>query len=133
MKGRKTHCVPLTGRMIKLLKALPRDGGDLVFIGSKAGKVLGKMALPNVIDAMGHDVTVHGFRASFKTWATEQTSYPSEVIEFCLAHVVGGTSEQVYWRGDMIERRRTLMDAWSAYVGTVRGAANIVTPLRKAG
>jgi integrase len=137
MKGRKSHAVPLTGRMIKLLKSLPREGGDdsLVFIGIKAGKPLGKMTLPKLIDAMGHDVTVHGFRASFRTWAGEMTSFPREAIEFSLAHVVGTDSEQAYWRGDMIEKRRKLMEAWSTFVGSppVRKSGT-VTPIRaKAG
>jgi integrase len=136
MKGRKSHAVPLTGRMLKLLKSLPREGGDdsLVFIGAKAGKPLGKMTLPKLIDAMGHDVTVHGFRASFRTWAGEMTSFPREAIEFSLAHVVGTDSEQAYWRGDMIERRRKLMEAWSTFVGSppVRKSGS-VTPIRRAG
>jgi integrase len=132
------HRVPLTGRMIKLLKALPREGGDdgladgLVFIGSKANTPLGKMIMPKLVDAMKYDVTIHGFRASFKTWATEQTSYPREIIEFCLAHVVGPDSEQAYLRSDVLEKRRHLMEAWSTFVSTPRKiGVKQATPIRK--
>jgi integrase len=134
MKGRKTHVVPLTSRMITLLKSLPHEGGadSLVFIGTKAGQPLGKMTMPALVDAMGHDVTVHGMRASFKTWATEQTSFASEAIEFSLAHRVGSAAEQAYWRGDMIEKRRQLMEAWAAFIATPRKAGTVL-PIRKAG
>jgi integrase len=120
MKGRKPHVVPLTERMLVLLKALPREPGDdgLVFISSRSNAPLGKMTVPKLVDAMGYDVTVHGFRATFRTWAGEQTSFAREVIEFCLAHVVGDASERAYWRGDMIEKRRRLMEEWNKFVST---------------
>jgi integrase len=135
MKGRKKHLIPLTPRMLKLLASLPgRDLVDdsLVFVGTKTGQPLGKMTLPQLVDAMGHDVTIHGMRASFKTWAGEQTSFAREAIEFSLAHVVGSDSEQAYWRGDMIQKRRQLMEAWSVFVGTpvARKAGGNVTAMR---
>ena len=127
------HRVPLTGRMIKLLKSLPRESDDgLVFVGHKANTLIGKMVLPDLIDAMGYDATVHGMRASFKSWASEQTAYPSEIIEFSLAHVVGSASEQAYQRSDVLEKRRLLMEQWSTFVTTPRKAGS-VTPIRKAG
>jgi integrase len=135
MKRRKIHRVPLTSRMVALLKALPRESNDgLVFVGSKGNAVIGKMTLPQLVDAMGHDTTIHGMRASFKSWASEQTSYPNEVIEFSLAHVVGSAAEQAYQRSDILEKRRSLMEAWSAFVGTPRKTGNNVTSIRaKAG
>jgi integrase len=138
MKKRKDkpHRVPLNSRMVALLEALPRESDKgLVFVGSKANTVIGKMTLPQLVDAMGHDVTIHGMRASFKSWASEQTSYPSEVIEFSLAHVVGSAAEQAYMRSDILEKRRLLMEAWSTFVGTPqRKTGNNVTPIRaKAG
>jgi integrase len=128
------HRVPLTNQTIKLLKALPRESDDgLVFVGHKANTLIGKMVLPKLVDAMGHDATVHGFRASFKSWASEQTAYPSEIIEFSLAHVVGSASEQAYMRSDVLEKRRLLMEAWSTFVTTPQKAGS-VTPIRaKAG
>jgi integrase len=134
MKTRKAHRVPLTGRMIKLLG--PKgDDDSLVFVGTKANKPLGKMVLPNLVDAMKHDVTVHGFRASFKSWATEQTSYPDSMIEFSLAHAVGTETEQAYQRSDMVEKRRQLMEQWSTFISTPRKiGVKETTPIRaKAG
>ena len=137
MKSRKEHRVPLTGRMIKFLKSLPREGGDdsLVFVGSKLNTPLGKMTLPKLVDVMKYDVTIHGFRSSFKTWATEQTSYPDSLIEFCLAHAVGNETERAYQRSDMVEKRRQLMEQWSAFVSTPRKiGVKEATPIRaKAG
>jgi integrase len=135
MKARKPHRVPLTRPMIKLLKSLPHEGDDnsLVFIGTKANTPIGKMTLPKLVDAMKYDVTIHGFRASFKSWATEQTSYPDSMIEFSLAHAVGSATEQAYQRSDMVEKRRQLMEQWSTFISTPRKIGT-VTPIRgKAG
>jgi integrase len=60
-------------------------------------------------------VTVHGFRSSFRDWAGNVSSFPREVIESALAHVIGDKAEQAYWRSDALEKRRKLMDAWAAY------------------
>jgi integrase len=134
MKARKPHRVPLTGRMVKLLKALPREqGNDLVFIGTRKGGPLSKMTLPTLIEAMGHAVTTHGFRATFRTWAAEQTSYPREIIEMCLAHATGTVVELSYQRSDVLEKRRQLMEQWGAFVATPRGKTGTVTPIRKRG
>jgi integrase len=137
MKARKPHRVPLTTRMLKLLKALPREGGNdsLVFVGIKANKPLNKMVLPKLVESMGHDTTVHGFRATFRTWAAEQTSYPREIIEQCLAHATGTAVELSYQRSDVLEKRRQLMEAWSTFVGTRRSKwrTGTVTPIRKGG
>lgn len=135
MKGRKEHRVPLTGRMIELLKALPREAGnDLVFIGSKTGKRIDKMVLPKLLHAMGHAATIHGFRASFRTWAAESTAFPREVIEAALAHKTGTAVELAYQRSDVLEKRRQLMEAWSEFVATPdRKSGGNVTPIRKGG
>jgi integrase len=63
-------------------------------------------------------LTGHGFRATFKTWATERTNFPREVIEAALAHVAGDKIEAAYQRGDLFDKRRRLMTAWSEYCGT---------------
>jgi integrase len=134
MKGRREHRVPLTGRMLKLLKSLPREGGDdgLIFIGSKANAPLGKMILPKLVDAMGHAVTIHGFRASFRTWAAETTAFPREIIEGALAHATGTVVELSYQRSDMLEKRRQLMEQWSTFVASPsRKTGNNVTLMRK--
>ena len=81
---------------------------------------------------MGHSVTVHGFRASFRTWAGERTNFPRELIEVSLAHAVGDETEQAYARGDMLARRRQLMEAWSKYCSKPDTANGVVVPLRGA-
>jgi len=62
-----------------------------------------------------NDLTAHGFRATFKTWASERTSFQNEIVEAAMAHVVGSKVEQAYRRGDMFEKRRRLMDAWAQF------------------
>jgi integrase len=64
---------------------------------------------------MGRDVTVHGFRSTFKDWASERTNFPNEVSEAALAHAVGDKVEAAYRRGDMFEKRRRLMEAWAEF------------------
>jgi integrase len=64
------------------------------------------------------DLTAHGFRATFKTWASERTSFQNEIIETALAHAIGGKVEQAYMRGDMFEKRRRLMQQWAAFCAT---------------
>jgi integrase len=133
MKTRKLHRVPLTDRMIEILKALPREGGDngLVFIGSKANAPLAKNTLSKLVGTMGADCTVHGFRSSFRTWSAESTAFPREIIEAALAHATGNAVELAYQRSDVIEKRRKLMEQWSSFVTTPRQDDVTVTPIRR--
>jgi hypothetical protein len=78
------------------------------------------------------DLTAHGFRATFKTWASERTAFQNETVEVALAHVVGSKVEQAYRRGDLFAKRRGLMDAWAAFCATASGTAEVV-PLRSRG
>jgi integrase len=89
------------------------------------------MVLVKLLRRMGHAVTAHGFRATFKTWASERTNFPREIIEAALAHVIGDAAEQAYARGDMLARRRQLMESWSDYCGQPDGADGVVVPLRQ--
>jgi len=77
------------------------------------------------------DVTVHGFRSAFRDWAGNETHFPREVAEAALAHVVGDKAEQAYRRGDALEKRRALMEAWANFIEP-RSGSNVVK-LRKAG
>jgi integrase len=81
---------------------------------------------------MGHDVTIHGFRSSFRTWCADSTAYPREVIEAALAHKTGTTIELSYQRSDVLEKRRQLMEQWSTFVATPFRSGT-VTPIRKGG
>jgi integrase len=117
MKMRKEHRVPLTVEAVALLRGLPREGDDgFVFVGVQAGKGLGHSTLQGVLKRMGRtDITVHGFRSSFRDFAGEETEFTDDVGEAALAHVKGKT-ERAYQRGDLLDKRRQLMEAWAAYL-----------------
>jgi integrase len=116
MKGRRLHRVPLTEPMLAILEIVSADRrNEFVFPGA-TGPHLNDTALDNVLRRMKVDVTVHGFRATFRTWTEEQTSTPRAIAEVALAHRVGDATEQSYQRGDLLERRRELMEHWAAYV-----------------
>jgi integrase len=76
-------------------------------------------------------MTVHGFRASFKTWAGERTNFARETVEIALAHKIGDQTEQAYERGDKFEKRRRLMQAWADYLAKPAAAGGVVTPMRR--
>ena len=87
-----------------------------VFPGNVKGKCLSPFVMANVLKRMGRDtITVHGFRSTFRDWASEQTSYPHEVCEMALAHVIGNKAEAAYRRGDLFEKRRLLMESWQEF------------------
>jgi integrase len=113
MKARKEHRVPLSTGAIKILKELPRvAGGHLVFQGQQ-GKQMSDMTLTAVLKRMDRkDLTQHGFRSTFRDWAGETTSFPREVIEHALAHKLKDQAEAAYQRGDLLQKRRLLMEDW---------------------
>lgn len=116
MKGKREHRVPLCSEAVELLKALPRiEGNDHIFPGARQGKGISNMAMLELLRGMRPGLTVHGFRSTFRDWAGEATSYPREIIEHALAHQIADATEAAYRRGDALERRRTLMQAWSDY------------------
>jgi integrase len=130
MKEKKPHRVPLVDRAIQILKELPREG-DFVFIGSRKNMPLGKNSFLKLIWAIGRDdITVHGFRSSFRDWAGETTAFPADICEAALSHAVGGKVQITYQRGDLLEKRRKLMEAWAAFVKLPKRTAT-VTPIRK--
>jgi integrase len=117
MKAGREHRVPLSSRAVEILQGLrERRLSDLVFPGVKAGRPLSVMALEMVLRRMKADVTVHGFRSAFRDWAGERTHFPREVAEAALAHLVGDAVERAYRRGDALEKRRELMDAWASFL-----------------
>jgi integrase len=116
MKAKREHRVPLTARMIELLGQPPADLNALVFAGRGHDKPLSETAFSALLDRMGHsEITAHGFRSSFRDWASEETSTSHEVAEMALAHVIANKTEAAYRRGDLFEKRRTLMNAWEAH------------------
>jgi integrase len=134
MKAKKEHCVPLVESAIELLRSLPRENNNpFVFIAPTPGRGLASMAMNTLLKRMKQQIaTVHGFRATFKTWASEMTNFQSDVIEMALAHSVGSKVEQAYQRGTMFAKRRALLDAWSAYIDRPATAATVVPFERRA-
>jgi len=120
MKSGKPHTVPLPDRAIKILEALPRVRGcDYLFPGTKAGQSINRFGMLELLRAMRPDVTdvtVHGFRSTFRDWCGDRTNYPRDIVELSLAHTVGDQVEQAYRRGTAIEKRRRLMQDWSRYL-----------------
>ena len=115
MKSGKEHRVPLSGRAVVILESLARKG-DFIFIDPRTGSASSAHALNRALHRMGRgDVTVHGFRSTFRDWAAETTAYPNHVVEMALAHAVGNGVEAAYRRGDLFEKRRELMQAWAHY------------------
>jgi integrase len=102
-----------------------------VFPGGKVGNPLSNMAFLMLLRRMQRDdLTTHGFRATFKTWASERTSFQNEIVEIALAHIVGNKVEQAYQRGDLFEKRRRLMDAWADFCAKPP-VISAVLPMRK--
>ena len=128
MKGGREHRVPLPARAIEILESLPRQG-EYIFPGFQPGKPLNHQAMLDRLKRMRSDVTVHGFRSTFKDWASEQTAYPSELSEMALAHAIGDRTEAAYRRGDLIEKRRRLMDDWAEYCAKTSWQDNVM-PIR---
>lgn len=118
MKAKREHRVPLSTDSVKLLKPLLEGGtGEFVFPATKVGKHLSNMAMLQLLKRMEReDLTVHGFRSTFKDWARETTDYPREVSEAALAHVIGDQTEAAYARGDLFLKRAGLMQDWADYL-----------------
>jgi integrase len=127
MKPGREHRVPLSGRAVAILKNMAKlKVGDFVFPGHRRGKPLSNTAMEMMLRRMKiEDATVHGFRSSFRDWAGNVTTFPREVTETALSHVIGDKAEQAYRRSDALAKRRKLMEAWAAYCEP-RASANIV-------
>jgi integrase len=123
MKGGREHRVPLSADALRLLQSqTPAEAGALVFAGVKE-RPLSDMTLAACLRRMKVDAVPHGFRSTFRDWAAEVNRCPAEVAEAALAHAIGDKVEAAYRRGDLLDRRRELMDAWAAYC---RGGAEVV-------
>ena len=117
MKGGKEHRVPLTDEMLAILEPLKALVSVYVFEGQKRHKPLSNMSMLMLLRRMGRDgFTVHGFRSSFRDWASEAANAPRELAEAALAHQVGSDVERAYARSDLLERRRELTTAWCSFV-----------------
>lgn len=119
MKAGKSHVVPLPVRAVEILKRMKElkrtEDQRLVFEGQKPDRPMSDMTLTQILRRMQIKATVHGFRSSFRDWAAESTSFPREVAEQALAHVVESKVERAYRRSDLLDKRRDLMDAWARH------------------
>jgi integrase len=117
MKAGREHRVPLPGRAIAILRGLAASNqGEFAFPGQRPNKPLSSKSMELMLRRMNvTDATVHGFRSSFRDWAGNESTFPREITETALAHVIGDRAEQAYRRSDALEKRRKLMEAWSAY------------------
>ena len=129
MKARREHVVPLSARALEILRAAKAIAGEatggLIFPENQWGRPLSENRFLNARVAIGYGerCTPHGFRSSFRDWEAETTHFPSEVVEMALAHTIKSKAEAAYRRGDLLAKRRELMDAWAAYVGTEPAAS----------
>ncbi|RYU61874.1 site-specific integrase [Methylolobus aquaticus] len=137
MKAGREHRVPLPREALGILEGLPRIAGNpYVFPGARHARPLSSMALLQLMRGMGHGVggtlseaVPHGFRSTFRDWASEQTATPHAVMEAALAHVISDGTVAAYARSDLYQKRAALMQQWASYCATAP-AANVV-PLRR--
>jgi integrase len=125
MKGGRAHRVPLSPRALAIVDGLRNDSGFL-FCGRRGALTI--WAMRDLLRGMAPDLTVHGFRSTFRDWAAEQTNFSREVCEQALAHLDGSAVERAYRRSDLFEQRRLLMRMWADYCDHGQGAK--VIPLR---
>lgn len=131
MKAGKEHRVPLSERAVKLLESLPRLADiNFVFPGTRGG-MISDITISAVLKRMEKDVVPHGFRSTFRDWASECTNYPREVAEQALAHTLSDKVERAYRRGDLFEKRRRMMEDWAAYTSQPITVTGDVVPLFK--
>jgi integrase len=132
IKAGKEHRIPLSAPALAILKTLAKartsdKTDDCVFPGGRQGQPLSNNAMLALLKRINrHDVTVHGFRSTFRDWAAEQTNYPRDVAEMALAHAIGDKVEAAYRRGDLIEKRTRLMAEWAKHCGIIAKSGNVV-------
>jgi integrase len=124
------HRIPLSVRALELSNC----PGSALFPGRHPDKAIGKMAMRDLLERLGHDdVTVHGFRSAFRDWCGDHTAFAREVAEAALGHRVGNEVERAYRRGDELDKRRKLMEAWATYCASPPAeSSDTVVSLRSA-
>lgn len=137
MKAAREHRVPLSSGALAILTQAASLRTDQtaaapVFPGGKPGKPLSNMALLMLLRRMERsDLTAHGFRSTFRDWCGESTNHPREVAEAALAHTLKDKAEAAYARGDLMEKRRRLMEDWATFCARPAPAGEVV-PIRSA-
>ena len=115
MKAGQQHQVPLCQRSLNLLQIAQSLDPESQYLFSRSGKPLSNMAMLMMVRRMKAGLTVHGFRSTFRDWVSEETDHSPEVAEMALAHTIGNKVEKAYRRGNLLERRRRLMQDWESY------------------
>src|SRR6516225_5692894 len=116
MKAGVAHVVPLSDRAMHILRSqYDTRSSQFVFPGHRDNRPMSNTQMLRMLIQLGIDVTVHGFRSTFRDWAGDKTPFSRDVIEMALAHAVGDATERAYRRGLAVEQRRELMNAWAAY------------------
>jgi integrase len=133
MKSGRDHRVALCRRAMDMLEGQRKHHPDNAYVFPGAG---GRGPQPTrqvwvICKRINRDITVHGFRSTFRDWAAEQTTYPREVAELALAHLVGSEVERAYMRSDLLQRRRALQEDWGSYCTSTPAEATSVVPLRR--
>jgi integrase len=134
MKAGKEHRVPLSRQALGLLNSLVKiDGCDYVFPSRNNDRPLSDMTLTAVLRRLGRaDITAHGFRSTFRDWASECTNFSREVSEMALAHTIPNAVEAAYRRGDLMLKRQRMMTEWANYCDKVHsGPANVLSIQRE--
>jgi integrase len=117
MKAGREHRVPIADRALQILKRAGEigDGGDFIFPGRSIKTPMSNMVFLMILRRMNAGFTAHGFRSAFRDWTSEQTNFPRDVCEMALAHSIKDKTEAAYRRGDLFEKRRELMKAWTNF------------------
>jgi integrase len=128
MKGGRDHQVPLSDQAVAVLRTLGAAEPNAFVFLSKSHRPLVDVAMPRILQRIGRtDLTVHGFRSSFRVWAAEATDFPREVAEAALAHVVADKTEAAYQRSTFFEKRRRMMAAWGRFCGGDQDSADVIS------
>lgn len=131
MKAGKAHRVPMSDAALDLLRRLPNiDDNELCFPAPRGG-MLSDMTLTAVLRRMQVNAVPHGFRSTFRDWSAEVTAYPRDMAEMALAHSIGDKVEAAYRRGDMLDKRRRMMEDWAAFCNVTSELGDVI-PLRGA-
>lgn len=125
MKAGREHRVPLSKACQDLLESIDKAAAHL-FPGARKAPMISDMSMTKFLRARHEGITVHGFRSTFRDWAAEETHYQNHIAEMALAHSVGNAVEAAYRRGDLLEKRRALMEDWASFVTGANNAKNVI-------
>jgi integrase len=130
MKGGREHRIPLSAAAMRIIDRQRQvRENDFIFPGQRR-RAMSHATMDELLRRMGREITVHGFRSTFRDWAAETTPHPNHVVEMALAHKVGNAVEAAYRRGDLLEKRRALMDESARYCESTPVEQGKVVPLR---